>query len=99
MARRDLEMRKRTVLVCGLCGTLSGNCSNAGSGSPDASTGGSTGPGAGSLVGTWNLTTTPIRPAGVLTTVTIGQDSLGITAPSFALTATPTAKGPPFLRN
>ena len=84
-------MRKRAVLVCGLSGALSGNCTNSGAGSPDASTGISSGPDAGSLVGTWNLTTTAMGGAGVLTTVTIGQDSLSITSPSFTLTATRTS--------
>ncbi|MGO9837608.1 MAG: hypothetical protein ACLP1X_25750 [Polyangiaceae bacterium] len=99
-------MSKRAVWVCGLCGALSGGCTNSASGSPDASpgtspgpeaggpdapTGVSTGPEAGSLVGTWNLTTTEMGGgAGVLTTVTIGQDSLSITSPSFTLTATRT---------
>jgi hypothetical protein len=36
-------------------------------------------------VGTWNLTT-----GGIVTTVTIGQDSLSVTSPSFTLTATRT---------
>jgi hypothetical protein len=78
-------MRKRALFVCGLCGALSGNCTNGSSGSPDASPGTKTGPGAGSLIGTWNLMT-----GGVLTTVIIGQDSLGITSPEFTLTATRT---------
>jgi hypothetical protein len=84
-------MTKRAVLACALCGALSGSCSNAGSGSPDASADTSTGPGAQSLVGTWNLTTTPMGGTGaVQTTVTIGQDSLSITSPDFTLTATRT---------
>jgi hypothetical protein len=78
-------MTKRAVLVCGLCGALSGSCTNSGSGSPDASTGTSTGPQPGSLAGTWNLMT-----GGLLTMVTIGQDSLSVTSPSFTLTATRT---------
>jgi hypothetical protein len=47
------------------------------------------GPGA-SLVGTWTLTTTPLGASAVATTLTIGQDSLSITSPSFTLTATRT---------
>jgi hypothetical protein len=82
---------KRAVLVCGLCGALSGSCTNSGSGSPDAATGASSGPGAGSLAGTWNLTTSlGMGSSGVHTTVTIGQDSLSVMSPSFTLTATRT---------
>ena len=95
-------MRKRAVLVCGLCGAFSAHCNNAGSGSPDASAGSSPGPDAGSpdastgispgpdagnLIGTWNLTTTEMGGAGVLTTITLGPDSLSITSPSFTLDA------------
>jgi hypothetical protein len=47
---------------------------------------------AGSLVGTWNLTTTPMGNSAVVTTVTIGQDSLSITSPDFTLTANRTGK-------
>ena len=74
-------MIKRALWVCGLCGALSGSCSNASTGSP-------TGAGAGNLLGTWNLTTT--ATGGALTTVTVGQDSLTITSPDFTLTATRT---------
>jgi hypothetical protein len=78
-------------LLCALCGALSASCSNASSGSGGASTDGSTGPGAGSLAGTWNLTTTPMGGgAAVSTTLTIAQDSLSITSPDFTLTATRT---------
>ena len=87
-----MKMRKRAVLVCGLCGALTSNCTNSSSGSPDASTGTSTGPGSGSLVGTWNLTTTPTGNSAVVTTLTIGQDSLNITSPDFTLTANRTGK-------
>jgi hypothetical protein len=85
-------MSKRAVLACGLCGVLSGSCSNGTSGSPPGSTG-TGGSGGGSLVGTWHLTTGAIGgPAGtgIATTVTIGQDSLDIASPSFTLTATRT---------
>ena len=80
-------MRKRAVLVCGLCVALSGSCTNGNSGGPDASTG----PGSGSLIGTWDLTTNEMGSAPIHTTVTIGQDSLSITSPSFTLTATRSA--------
>jgi hypothetical protein len=86
-----MKMRKRAVLVCGLCGALTSNCTNSSSGSPDASTGTSTGPGSGSLVGTWNLTTTEMGGAPIHTTVTVGQDSLSIVSASFTLTATRSA--------
>jgi len=96
-------MRRRAVLVCGLCGALSGGCTTSTSGSPDGSTGTttasdagspdapvgtSTGPDAGSLAGTWTLTL--VGNAGVLTTVTIGQDALDVTSSDFTLTATRT---------
>jgi len=81
-------MTKLTVLACSLGAALLTSC-NSPSGSPSSSADGSTGPGAGSLAGTWNVTTTPMGMGGasVSTTVTIGQDSLGITSPDFTLTA------------
>jgi len=84
-------MRKRAISVLGLCGALSG-CSTPASQPPHASTGTSTGVDAGSLVGTWNLTTTPMGNSAVVTTVTIGQDSLSITSPDFTLTANRTGR-------
>lgn len=78
-------MTKLALSVCSLCGALLASCSNAPSGSSgDAGKEGSTGTGAGSLVGTWTLTTTPMGGSGVSTTLTIGQDSLSITSPDFA---------------
>ena len=78
-------MMKRAVWVCGLCGALSGSCSNASTSNPTGSSAG-----AGNLLGTWNLTTTPTGSAPVVTPVTVGQDSLTITSPDFTLTATRT---------
>ena len=94
-------MKKRSAWVCVLCGALLAGCSSgptaspdAGTvpgsdgGSPDASSDTSTGPDAGSLTGTWNLTTTPMMGGdGVPTTVTIDRDSLTVTSPAFTLTA------------
>jgi hypothetical protein len=93
----------RTLWVGGLCVLLSVGCSNgqttssAGSGdggsggsssgsSSGGSSGGSSGTGANSLVGTWDL----ITSGTLMTTITIGQDSLMVSAPSFNLTATRT---------
>jgi hypothetical protein len=72
-------------MACALFGALSGSCSNASSGGPDASASGGV-----SLAGTWNLTTNAMGGGGVATTITIGQDSLNVTSPSFTLTATRT---------
>jgi hypothetical protein len=59
--------------------------------STEASADASAEPDAGSLVGTWTLTTTPMGGgAAVATMVTIGQDSLSVTSPDFTLTATRT---------
>jgi hypothetical protein len=81
-------MKKRTLLVCGLLGAFSVNCTSANPASPDASTGPSTGTDAGSLVGTWNLLTTAMGAGTAIpTTVTIGQGSLRITSPEFTVTA------------
>jgi hypothetical protein len=72
---------KRPFWACALCGALSAHCSNGASGSPDASAS------AGSLIGVWHLTTTPMGGSAVSTTVTVGQDSLSVTSPDFTLTA------------
>lgn len=58
------------------------------SGATGSGSGGSSGITAKSLVGTWDLLTSPIGSTGGLpTTVTIGQDSLDIVSPDFTLTA------------
>lgn len=77
-------MGKLPVLACSLGAALLASCSTT-----SGSSGGDGGAGAGSgnLVGTWNLTTTPMGAAAVTTTVTLGQDSLSITSPDFTLTA------------
>jgi len=82
-------MRKRAVWVCGLGAVLVAGCGNSSHGGPGA-TAGDAGGNAGTLAGTWNLTTT-MGGSGLLTTVTVGQNSLGITAPDFTLTATRTS--------
>jgi hypothetical protein len=88
-------MRKRAVVMCGLCGVLSIHCTSSNPANPDAGPGATTGDdggsAAGSLVGTWTLTTTEmVGSSGIQTTVTIGQDSLSVTSPEFTLTATRT---------
>jgi hypothetical protein len=80
-------MRKRPVLVCAICAALSAQCSNSSPSSPGASNDGGGGAPAGSLAGSWTLTTTPVTGSAVTTTVTIGQDSINITSPDFTLTA------------
>ncbi len=79
-------MRRAWWACALLCGALSSGCSTSGGGT------GGTSPGtdAGSLVGTWNLTTTPPGASAVVSTVTLGQDSLDIRSPDFTLTATRT---------
>ncbi|MGH7436494.1 MAG: hypothetical protein ACRENE_12545 [Polyangiaceae bacterium] len=69
-----------------------GGGSSSGVGSSGGITGGSSGGSSGvaakSLVGTWDLVTSPIGTnGGLATTVTIGQDSLSIASPEFTLTA------------
>jgi hypothetical protein len=94
----------RALWVGSLCVLLSTGCSNgpsagssAGSGdggtggsssggSGGTSSGGSNGAGASGLAGTWDVITSGTD----MTTLTIGQDSLMISAPSFTLTATRT---------
>jgi len=89
-------MKKRAVLVCALCAALCAQCSNnPASGKSGASSGTSSGPGAGALFGTWTLTTNLT----VVTTVTIGQDSLNITSPDFTLTASRTGSALTFTDN
>jgi len=93
----NLVMGKRTALLCALWGALSASCGNTSSGSGSSA---STGPGAGSLAGTWQLTTTPIGGgSSVATTLTIGQNSLSITSPDFTLTATRTGNNLNFIDN
>ncbi len=74
-------MNKRTLWACAVCGALCAQCNASSSGGQDASANGA------SLVGVWSLTTTPTGGSAVSTTVTIGQDSLGITSPDFTLSA------------
>jgi hypothetical protein len=94
-------MLKRALWVGGFCGSLSVGCSSPGTGgdagAPDAGAGGDAGAPDGatigtnakSLAGTWDLTTTPMgNGSGLMTTVTIGQDSLTVSSPDFLLTAT-----------
>jgi hypothetical protein len=88
-------MWKRAVLACALCGALSGTCTGRNAGTPDASEGASTGPDAGSLVGTWDLMLTGARGS---TTVIIGRDSLSITS-GFTLSASRTANVMSFTDN
>ncbi len=63
--------------------------SDGGSAATSADATGSSSADAGGLAGTWTVTTTAMG-APVVTTVTIGQDSLDITSPDFTLTATRT---------
>jgi hypothetical protein len=51
------------------------------------------------LLGTWDLTTTPPGSGPVLSTVTLGQDSLTVTSPSFTLTASRTGSSLAFQDN
>jgi hypothetical protein len=99
--RRTFPMINRALLgVGGLWCLASVGCSNGagdadgGMAAADASGGdGSSGgtPGAMSLIGTWDLMTTPMGSTGSLTTtVTIGQNSLMVTSHDFILTATRT---------
>jgi hypothetical protein len=91
---------KRALWVGGLCGLLSVGCSqhdgsssggDAGGGAAGGSDGGTPATSADSLVGTWDLTTTPVGTTDSIgTTVTIGQNSLTVTSPDFILTATRT---------
>jgi hypothetical protein len=80
-------MSERAAWACCLCGLLSAGCST---GPTNNQTGGDAGAGAGNLLGTWTLTTTPTGDGPVVSTVTVGQDSLSITSPDFTLTATRT---------
>jgi hypothetical protein len=81
-------MMARALGVGGLCGLLSIGCSNRASGDDAGATdGATTGPGANSLVGTWDLTTTQMPSGPSMTTVTIGQNSLAVASPAFTLTA------------
>jgi hypothetical protein len=60
--------------------------------------GGATATGGTSLAGTWDLMTTPVGDtSAVPTTVTIGQDTLAVTAPSFTLNATHTGNALAFV--
>lgn len=65
----------------------SGSKASAGNPGGSAGSGGTSGTNAKSLIGTWDLTTTPIGGVPVTTTLVIGQDSLEITSPAFTLTA------------
>jgi hypothetical protein len=74
----------------GATGSSSGGAAGSSSGGANGSSGGTT-TGAMSLIGTWDLMTTPMGSTGSLTTtVTIGQDSLMVNAAGFILTATRT---------
>jgi hypothetical protein len=80
----------RALWVGGLCGLVSIGCSNAPNGANGGDAGGSGGGTAtgASLVGTWDVMTTPMGTNGaVTTTVTVGQNSLTVNSPSFVLTA------------
>jgi hypothetical protein len=86
-------MMNRALRLCGFCAIFSTGCSTGGGGTGGGGTGGggtSTAPDAGSLLGTWTLTTTPPGASAVVSTVTVGDDSLGITSPDFTFTATRT---------
>jgi hypothetical protein len=60
-----------------------------GGASSSTSSGGasSSGAAAQSLIGTWDLITTPVGASSATSTVVIGQDAISITAPGFTLTA------------
>ena len=75
----------RAIAMCGVCGALSASCSSPKSTASDSASSGRAG---GSLAGTWNLTTTATGGSPVVTTLTIGQNSLSITSPDFTFTAT-----------
>jgi hypothetical protein len=65
-------------------GGSSSGISGSSSGGSSSGSGGT----AKSLVGTWDLMTTPMESTGsITTTVVIGQDSLTVTSPDFSLTA------------
>ncbi len=66
-------------------GSSSGTTGSSSGGSGSGSGGGTSG--ARSLIGTWDLMTTPTGSSAVSTTVVIGQDSLTVTSPAFTLTA------------
>src|SRR5579872_799896 len=66
---------------------LSVSCSN---GTTDHDAGAPTSGGGSSLVGTWDLTTTPSGNGTVMSTLTIGRNSLTVASPDFTLTATRT---------
>lgn len=78
------------ALFCALCGMFFGGCSPA-PGAP--------GNGMSPLLGTWDLTTTPPGSGPVHSTVTLGQDSLTVTSPSFTLTAVRTGSSLAFKDN
>jgi hypothetical protein len=87
---RSFEMMHRALWVCGLCATLSIGCGNGGGGGGTGGVGVTTTPAAGNLLGTWTLTTTPPGASAVVSTVTLGENSLSITSPDFTFTATRT---------
>jgi hypothetical protein len=66
-------------------GSTSGTTGSSSGGSGSGSGGGTSG--AQSLIGTWDLMTTPTGRGAVSTTVVVGQDSLTVTSPGFTLTA------------
>jgi hypothetical protein len=74
----------------GTIGSTNSSGTTATTSNPTTSTGSSTGSTTGSannLIGTWDLTTTPIGDTPVATTVVVGQDQLTITSPGWSLTA------------
>jgi hypothetical protein len=69
-------------------GTSSTSTAASSSSSGSTTTGASSSSGAAlGLIGTWDLSTTPIGSSAIPSTVIVGQDSLTITSPSFSLTA------------
>jgi hypothetical protein len=96
----DHSAMHRALWIGGLCGLVSVACTNnagssgvteeGGAGSSSGGSGSGSGggtSGARSLIGTWDLMTTPTGRSAVSTTVVIGQDSLTVTSPDFTLTA------------
>ncbi len=86
-------MVMRALGVGGLCGLVLVSCGTRGN-DPNATGSGPLDTRANSVVGTWDLTTTPLPGvgSGAMTTLVVGQDSLTITSPDFTLTATRTGK-------
>ena len=93
----EMPMRRPLVTLCLVSAACSGpSAQPKGDAGHTADTGTSrdtgtrpatTGSPANSLIGTWDLITTPVGGSAVTTTVTVGENSLSIKAPDFTFTA------------